>query len=336
MYNLSSEITKTTSINDQLTSQFIRDCIMLAVDGFLFQHITPNDHYYRFKKKFPSAYKLLDRYKQPTPQPQQEKQKSYSSSSANRTLLQNQNQINTTSAHNILSIQQTPNKSLNISDQQHRPPLLNKTEKTVRDKGQHQNISKNGLTVKTEKPVYSPKETQSSSNSTSRSSATKKSMTNSSSDLPQKQQQVKDPSSSTSTVHAQHQHSHVFSHLQPTAPSRLSIPSPSNERPIKNPVTIDDIKLPLEIEVRNIQERMYAHRFKCSRPNDLQLMSSKEILDEKLDMQQELIKFEDKYSKPETSEQKHIMKPLYDYYSQLKRRVEKDLAQLQQQKITRH
>lgn len=80
---------------------------------------------------------------------------------------------------------------------------------------------------------------------------------------------------------------------------------------------------PLEIEARDIQERMAKHRSKHGRPNDLSQMNSKQIYDEKCDMQQELLRFENRYSKPTTSEQKRIMKPLYDYYRQLKRLVEK-------------
>lgn len=68
---------------------------------------------------------------------------------------------------------------------------------------------------------------------------------------------------------------------------------------------------------------MTKHRVKHSRPSDLSQMTSKQIYDEKCDMQQELLRFENKYSKPTTSEQKRIMKPLYDYYRQLKRLVEK-------------
>ena len=67
---------------------------------------------------------------------------------------------------------------------------------------------------------------------------------------------------------------------------------------------------------------MSRHRLRHARPTDLAEMSSKQIYDEKCDMQQELLRFENKFSKPSTSEQKRIMKPLYDYYRQLKRLVE--------------
>ena len=98
-----------------------------------------------------------------------------------------------------------------------------------------------------------------------------------------------------------------------TAPSPSSEPWPSPQQQLS----------PLEIEARDIQERMSRHRVKHARPHDLSQMTSKQIYDEKCDMQQELLRFENKYSKPTTSEQKRIMKPLYDYYRQLKRLVEK-------------
>ncbi|CAF5104903.1 unnamed protein product, partial [Rotaria socialis] len=42
-----------------------RDCIDLAIDGFLFRGITPSDHYYRFSQSFPKAFSLLPSYSNP-------------------------------------------------------------------------------------------------------------------------------------------------------------------------------------------------------------------------------------------------------------------------------
>ncbi|CAF1543900.1 unnamed protein product [Adineta ricciae] len=78
----------------------------------------------------------------------------------------------------------------------------------------------------------------------------------------------------------------------------------------------------LENEIRKIQERIAKHRLKHNRPKNLSEMTSKQILEEKTNVQQELLRFENKYSKPTQSEQKKIVKPLYDYYRQLKRLVE--------------
>ena len=118
----------------------------------------------------------------------------------------------------------------------------------------------------------------------------------------------------------------------PNTPLSSSEQSPSTKRVVTggpSPSSADLWNSPqqqltsLEIEAREIQERMGKHRLKHGRPNDLSQMTSKQIYDEKCDMQQELLRFENKYSKPTTSEQKRIMKPLYDYYRQLKRLVER-------------
>lgn len=110
--------------------------------------------------------------------------------------------------------------------------------------------------------------------------------------------------------------------INPKRPSSISSPSTDiwNSPP---PQQQQQQLNSLEIEARDIQERMAKHRSRHARPNDLSLMTAKQIYDEKCDMQQELLRFENKYSKPTTSEQKRIMKPLYDYYRQLKRLVEK-------------
>ena len=78
----------------------------------------------------------------------------------------------------------------------------------------------------------------------------------------------------------------------------------------------------LENEMRKIDERLNQHRVKHNRPEKLEEMTKKEIFDEKTNVQQELLRFETKHSKPTHSEQKKIVKPLYDYYRQLKRLVE--------------
>lgn len=78
----------------------------------------------------------------------------------------------------------------------------------------------------------------------------------------------------------------------------------------------------LRNEMHKIEERLSRHRVKHNRPTNIDEMSKKEILDEKTNVQQELLRFETKYSKPTHSEQKKIVKPLYDYYRQLKRLVE--------------
>ncbi|CAF0924590.1 unnamed protein product [Adineta steineri] len=96
---------------------------------------------------------------------------------------------------------------------------------------------------------------------------------------------------------------------------------------------IDPFKSPsselsyLANEVRKIEERMKKHRLRYNRPENPSHMTIKEIYDEKINVQQELLRFETKYSKPTKGEQKKIVKPLYDYYRQLKRLVENQQEQ---------
>ena len=93
-----------------------------------------------------------------------------------------------------------------------------------------------------------------------------------------------------------------------------------------SPVLTDSSVLDLnrfELEVHDIEERMRKRRLKHNRPDDLSKMTAEQISYEKTAMQQELLKFENKYSKPTISEQKKIVKSIYDYYRQLKRLVEK-------------
>jgi hypothetical protein len=101
----------------------------------------------------------------------------------------------------------------------------------------------------------------------------------------------------------------------------------SSESLSKTSTVLIDTSIPelnrLEIEVHDIEERMRKYRLKHNRPDDLSKMTKEQISYEKIAMQQELLKFENKYSKPTISEQKKIVKPIYDYYRQLKRLVEK-------------
>jgi len=163
-----------------------------------------------------------------------------------------------------------------------------------------------GITIKTKKPVYSPKDSISSSSITDRRTGSAR----------------RPVSSATKTP--------LVTSNTPNTPLSANEQSPSTKRALTGPSPTSDIwnspqqqLSSLEIEARDIQERMGKHRLKHGRPHDLSQMTPKQIYDEKCDMQQELLRFENKYSKPTTSEQKRIMKPLYDYYRQLKRLVEK-------------
>ncbi|CAF0888728.1 unnamed protein product [Rotaria sordida] len=276
------------------TNNLLRDCIDLAIDGFLFRGITPSDHYYRFSQSFPKAFTLLTSYSNPngssmimTP-----KQSHYHTSSSS-----------SSSKHSNTQHQRTNNvppldfSSLNSNILLEQQPIstIKPTANTV-------------ITIKPKKTVYSPKDSISSSSTSVRpvrrpgSSGTKTPLVTS--NTPNTPLSSNEQSPSIQTVN----------------PKRsVTVPSPSSD--IWN--SPQQQLSPLEIEARDIQERMGKHRLRHGRPHDLSQMTPKQIFDEKSDMQQELLRFENKYSKPTTSEQKRIMKPLYDYYRQLKRLVEK-------------
>lgn len=125
-----SMINETNSIS---SNNFLRDCIDLAIDGFLFRGITPSDHYYRFSQSFPKAFTLLSSY-----------------SNGN-----NSSMINTPkqSHHHSSKHQRSTNvppldlSSLNANillEQQPVSTILSTTN--------------TGITIKTKKPVYSPKD----------------------------------------------------------------------------------------------------------------------------------------------------------------------------------
>lgn len=119
--------------NSISSNNFLRDCIDLAIDGFLFRGITPSDHYYRFSQSFPKAFTLLSSY-----------------SNGN-----NSSMINTPkqSHHHSSKHQRSSNvppldlSSLNANillEQQPVSTILSTTN--------------TGITIKTKKPVYSPKD----------------------------------------------------------------------------------------------------------------------------------------------------------------------------------
>ena len=78
--------------------------------------------------------------------------------------------------------------------------------------------------------------------------------------------------------------------------------------------TIEDIKQSLSGMERKLEE----NRKVKSRPFDVNLMSSEEIIDEKLDIEVILFEFERTQGAPETGEEKEAMKGLYDRYRSLK------------------
>jgi hypothetical protein len=122
----------TSLLHSVSNNHFLRDCIELAIDGFLFRGVTPSDHYYRFSQSFPKAFFLLNGSNvsiQTTPK-QGHRQHS-SKSSANRS-------FNVP----LLDLSSLPNQTL-----LEQPPVS-----TI------MSTNTTGLMIKTKKPVYSPKD----------------------------------------------------------------------------------------------------------------------------------------------------------------------------------
>lgn len=117
------------------SNNFLRDCIDLAIDGFLFRGITPSDHYYRFSQSFPKAFTILSAY----------------SNGNNSSILSTPKQSHHHSSKHQRSANVPPLdlSSLNpniLLEQQPVSTILSTT------------ATNTGITIKTKKPVYSPKD----------------------------------------------------------------------------------------------------------------------------------------------------------------------------------
>ncbi|CAF0987014.1 unnamed protein product [Adineta ricciae] len=293
------------------TNNFLRDCIDLAIDGFLFRGITPADHYHRFSRSFPKAFTLLSSYPNP--------------SGASMIMTPKQSHHHTTTTTTSTSSSSVKQASIHHSRTNNIPPLdLSSLNSNILLEQQPVStiMSTNtpGITIKTKKTVYSPKDSISSSSTTDRRVNSARRPGVSTTTTTTTTTTTKTPlvvSNTPNTPLSSNEHSPSVHSFNPKRP--VTAPSPSSDIWNSPQQQIS----PLEFEARDIQERMSKHRVRHGRPNDLSHMTPKQIYDEKCDMQQELLRFENKYSKPTTSEQKRIMKPLYDYYRQLKRLVEK-------------
>jgi hypothetical protein len=115
------------------TNHFLRDCIDLAIDGFLFRGITPSDHYYRFSQSFPKAFSILTSYTNPN----------------GSTILTTPKQ----SHHHSSKHQRTTNvPPLDLSSLSSNILLEQQPVSTI------MSTTNTGITLKTKKPVYSPKD----------------------------------------------------------------------------------------------------------------------------------------------------------------------------------
>jgi hypothetical protein len=110
-------------MNSQTTNTFLHACIEIAIDGFLFRGVKPSDHLYRFSQSFPKALTLSSNSLSTKIT---SKQSHISSKSSDHN---NQQRIN-----NIPSLDLSSLDSNRIAEQQRT------------------------LTIKTKKPVYSPKD----------------------------------------------------------------------------------------------------------------------------------------------------------------------------------
>jgi hypothetical protein len=124
------------------TNNFLRDCIDLAIDGFLFRGITPSDHYYRFSKSFPKAFTLLTSYSNPNAStiivtPKQ----SHHKHSTNHQRINNVPPLDLSSLNPNILLEQQPVSTI-------------------------MSTNNTGITIKTKKPVYSPKDVRSIFHST--------------------------------------------------------------------------------------------------------------------------------------------------------------------------
>lgn len=77
----------------------------------------------------------------------------------------------------------------------------------------------------------------------------------------------------------------------------------------------------LQEQLHKLQESMRMKRVDCSRPEEITLMTAGQIIDEKSDLQRELLKFESIYGHPDCGRPREIMRPIYDRYRSVKRLV---------------
>lgn len=77
-------------------------------------------------------------------------------------------------------------------------------------------------------------------------------------------------------------------------------------------------KSSLQNQFSAISEKIEEKRKLGGRPNDLNLMTHNQLMDEKLCIQKLLLYFEETYGRPKTKDQKDTMRPIYDRYRKVK------------------
>ena len=71
----------------------------------------------------------------------------------------------------------------------------------------------------------------------------------------------------------------------------------------------------------DVEQRLKGQRIVAGRPYDLDTMTPEQLLQEKVDLQSALLQFEHLFGHPETSEEKDMVKDVYDRYRSVKRHV---------------
>jgi len=84
----------------------------------------------------------------------------------------------------------------------------------------------------------------------------------------------------------------------------------------------------VEQERDQIIESLHNIRLRCGRPFELNEMTLDQVLDEKLDMQSQLVEFEKAFGHPVNKGAKEIMTDLYERYRQVKRQCRRSSSEL--------
>jgi len=142
-YQINKKKTQMSILNENnssiSTNNILRDCTALAINGFLCRGIKPSDHYYRFSQSFPKAFQLLSTYSN----------------------LNNSSVLTTPKhSHHAHSLKHQRTTTTNV------PPLdLSSLNSNILLEQQPvstiMTTNSTGITIKTKKPVYSPKDVKS-------------------------------------------------------------------------------------------------------------------------------------------------------------------------------
>ena len=102
---------------------------------------------------------------------------------------------------------------------------------------------------------------------------------------------------------------------------RLSetVPAMKGSRSFENLLTTAPATVQQSLE--GILKKLHDKRVAGERPDDIDNMSTEQLQDEKLAVQKTLLQHESVFGRPTTKKDKDIMRPLYDRYRLIKRRI---------------